>query len=260
MRTIYREKIYKCGKYIEINLYPAFKLPGQRNKKAKPSSKMQKRLNQKNAENNFIRVVNANFTPQDIKCELSYRDNPSDEAEAKRAFKNFIRRTNRLRKKLKLPKLKYAAVLERGSQKGRYHHHVIMSGGLSPQQIAELWGLGYVMKIQPLQFDECGICGIAKYMTKDRTGYRRWTGSKNLIHPQPDIRDGRLSQKLVRELAEDTENRRLYESVYEGYFLGQAEKVYNDVNGGVYLHIRMYKDGYIKRRERKRSNDIKKIV
>lgn len=263
MLSRYREKIYKCGDYLEVNLYPVFAPPGpKRKKRFKASTKTQERLNQKNAENKLSRLLNANFTGEDIKCELTYnlKNHPGSEEDAARELRNFLRRIKRYRKKKNLPELKYVSATEKGSRKGRYHHHIVMSGGLTPAEIAKIWGRGYVQKIQPLQFNECGIIGIAKYFPKipesgERLFYKRWNASKNLVHPEPEIIDARLPRKIVKELAADTENRRLFEKYYKGYFLGQAEAVYNDVNGGVYMIIRLHSKEaafYAGKRNRKR--------
>ena len=252
MLSKYREKIYECGDYTEVNIYPVFAPPGPRRKKRfRPTRETQERLNQKNAENKLARILNANFTEEDVKFELTYspEHHPTSEEEAAKELRNFLRRMKRLRKKKGLPDLKYITATERGQKKGRYHHHVVASGGLLPKEIAELWGRGYVQKIQPLQFDECGIMGIAKYFPKDqkrngeRLFYKRWNESKNLIHPEAQIRESILPGRTIEKLAKDTENRRLYEAVFKGFYLGQAEVVYNDVNGGIYLIVRLYKRG-----------------
>ena len=54
-------------------------------------------------------------------------------------------------------KIDLQAAIEKGTRTGRLHHHVVMSGGLLPRDIAIIWGKGYVNKIQPLQFNEFGI-------------------------------------------------------------------------------------------------------
>ncbi|OGO90325.1 MAG: hypothetical protein A2Y17_12210 [Clostridiales bacterium GWF2_38_85] len=243
MRCLYREKYYECGDYLEVNLFPAYKKAKQRNKKAKPTTEVQEKLNQTNAENKLVRLMNANFTADDIKCELSYDNSchPESDEQAARDLQNFLRRLKRFRNKQGLPELKYITATEKGTKKGRYHHHITISGGITPKQLAEIWGKGYVQKIQPLQFDECGIVGIAKYYPKEPIFFKRWNTSKNLVHPEPQRRDGRLSKKVVEELARDTENGREYEKYFDGYFFAQAHKLINDYNGGVYLQIRLYK-------------------
>ncbi len=243
MRCQYREKYYKCGSYMEVHIYPVFKTASHRKKKAKTTSEVMQKYNQSARENKLIRILNANFTEEDMQINLSYtNDNhPESDEQAIKEMQNFLKRLNYSREKNNLPKLKYVAVTEKGKRSGRYHHHLVISGGVSPAEIARIWGRGYVMT-NPLQFDETGLVGIAKYLIKNPIGTKkRWCESKGLIHPPAKTRDGRLSKRKVLELARDTENAREYEKYYEGYYLAEADKLLNDVNGGVYIHARFYK-------------------
>lgn len=244
MRCCYREKLYECGDYLESNIYPVYKSANSRGKKSKPTKEIQQKLNEINAENKFIRLCNANFTITDLKVELTYKNeyHPSDAREAERQLRNFLRRLKHYRKRNRLPELKYVAVTEQGSRKGRFHHHLIINGDISLRDLVSLWGKGRV-GINILQFNENGIADLARYMIKRSTASckKKWNASKNLIHPQPRKRDGRLSKRRVLELARDTENVREYEKLYEGYCFSEARKVYNDINGGVYIYARYYK-------------------
>jgi len=243
MRCLYREKYYECGDYLEVNVYPVFRKANQRTQKAKPTTEVQEKLNHTNAENKLVRLMNANFTPDDLQFDVTYAPEclPDSDEQAARELQNFIRRVKRYRKKHGMPDLKYIAVTEKGSKGGRYHHHLIISGGVDLRTLAEIWGRGYT-KAQPLQFDESGLVGKAKYLIKEPVCFgKRWNASKNLVHPQPQTRDGRLSHKKIAELARDTDNRLEYEKHYEGYYLAQAHRLHNDTNGGVYLHMRFYK-------------------
>lgn len=243
MRSKYREKYYKCRDYMELSLYPVYQAAGMRKKKAKPTSECQKKVNEMNSENKCIRLVHNNFTEEDMKVDLTYAKAhlPVDDEEAARELRNFFNRVKRYRKRIGLPELKYIAVTEKGKRTGRYHHHLIISGGLSPQEIINLWGKGYV-RTDGLQFNENGVSDLVKYLLKKPVASKkRWNSSKNLIHPQPRQRDGRLTKREVLELARDTENRREYEKHYEGYYLAEARTVYNDVNGGVYIYARFYR-------------------
>jgi hypothetical protein len=65
MRCRYREKIYKCGEYLEADIYPVFHQGGgksRRKARYKPTSAMQARLNQRRAERELTRLLNENFT------------------------------------------------------------------------------------------------------------------------------------------------------------------------------------------------------
>lgn len=261
MRCLYRERRYVCGDYLEVDLFPVFKPQKTRGRKAKPTSDVMQKLNEHNAEEKLIRLLNANFTGEDYEVHLTYIDEklPDTDDKARRDIQNYIRRVKLLRQRLGLPPLKYIAVQEGGNGK-RYHFHVTMSGGIDRDQIEELWGFGYA-NCRRLQFNENGVEGLARYVTKqfrakkEELAFRkRWTSSKNLIHPQPKDRDGRISSRRVEELATiDSENRTAWEKMYPGYFFSKSRPFYNEMNGGYYLHVKLYKIGtrFGKRRERK---------
>lgn len=243
MRSCYREKIYVCGDYLESHIYPVYKKALSRGKKSKPTKEVQQKLNEIHAENKFVRLCNANFTKYDLKIELTYKPecNPETEEEAARQLRNFLRRLKNYRIRNGLTELKYVAVTERGSRKGRFHHHLIINGDIPLADLIALWGRG-IVGTDILQFNENGIADLARYMIKRPiASTKKWNASKNLIHPQARTRDGRLSKRRVVELARDTENAREFEKLYEGYFFSEARKVYNDTNGGVYIYARYYK-------------------
>lgn len=255
MRSRYREKYYVCGDYMELSLYPVYKSAHHRRRKARPTRECQQKVNEMHSENKCIRLAHANFTAEDMKVDLTYDSKhlPVDDESAAKELANFFRRMKRYRSRQGLPELKYIAVTEKGKRTGRYHHHLIISGGLSPQEIISLWGKGYV-RTDGLQFNEDGIADLVKYILKKSVASgKRWNQSKNLIHPEPKQRDGRLSKRAVQELARDTENNREYEKHYEGYYLAGARRVYNDLNGGVYIYARFYKKEAEFCREKKRS-------
>lgn len=257
MRSKYREKYYVCGDYLELNIYPTYKTAQRRRRKARPTSECQKKVNEMQAENKCIRIVHQNFTGEDMKCDLTYdaKHLPLDDESAAKELANFFRRVKRFRKNKGLPELKYIAVTEKGKVSGRYHHHIIVNGGLTPQELVALWGRGYI-RTDCLQFNENGVADLVKYILKKSVASgKRWNQSKNLVHPEPKQRDGRLSKRAVLELARDTENSREYERYYEGYYLAEARRVYNDVNGGVYIYARFYRKeaAFCKEKKRNRS-------
>ena len=138
MRCLYRERRYHCGNYLEVDIFPVFQKQSGRGKKAKPTSEVQARLNEHNAEQKLIRILNANFTPEDIEIHLTYTDEnlPSTPEEAERDVANYLRRVKRLRKKLELPALKYVNVPGGGIGGTRFHFHITMSGGVFSEQMA----------------------------------------------------------------------------------------------------------------------------
>lgn len=294
MRRKYREKAYKCGEYLEVDVYPVFEVSGgkrTRRAKYKPTSAMQARLNQKHAERELVRILNDNFTERDISVTLTFRNGclPDTYEDAERLAKNFLRRLKRLRAKMGLPEMKY--VLIPGG--GRYHFHIPMSGGVDAVTIAKLWGLGYCNVIH-FQFNENGIEGHARYVAKQYEedeygggdlfsgfdvdfdtgeveelsvedkgvrgkrprGKRRYSCSKNIVRPEPECRDGRISAARAEELATvESGSRFVFEKLYPGYIFSECRAMYNEENGGYYLEVRMYKENasFLEDRKRFRS-------
>lgn len=275
MRKLYRHRLVYCGDYLEVDIFPVFKKStGKRNGKAKPTEAMQKELNKKNSVRKFIRMVNTNYTADDYRFDVTYRSEclPKSDEEAFRNQTNFLRRVKRIYKKAKI-EFKWVAVVEKSSR-GRYHHHFIISGGVSLRVLAECWGMG-LTQAKPLQFDENGIEGLARYITKDPIAYKRWSASRNLKKPIVVEKDGKLSAKAIEELchngnhlrddykrllvkyfdesaedeksaevinfAENVENyKKSCEKHFEGLNLSNAKHSYNPYNGGYYLELKMY--------------------
>ena len=50
MQRKYRQKKYHCGEYLEVVIYPVYAKAKGRGKRCKPTSEIQKRLNQRHAE------------------------------------------------------------------------------------------------------------------------------------------------------------------------------------------------------------------
>lgn len=261
MRTVYREKKYTCGEYLDVYIYPVFetgRTGGGKRAKKKPSTKAQKKLNQRHREEKLVRLLHTNFTPEDLEIHLTYKgEQPGSGEEAARNLRNYIRRMQRLRKKLGLPPLKYIAVTERGKRGGRYHHHITINGGIDRDALESMWEHGYANS-RRLQFTEDGLAGLGNYIVKSPVGKKAWTASKNLVDPEPRTRDGRISGSKARELAESLESGEKFakfERLYPGYLMSAAEAFHNDVNGGCYLVARFYrKDGkFIRPKQKKRE-------
>ena len=279
MKCLYREKIYRCGEYLEVEVFPVFKkASGGRRAKYKPTNEMQARLNQRRAERALIRILNGNFTEDDISVTLTFdaKSLPESYEDAEKAAKNFLRRVKRLRKKKGLPEIKY--VMIGGS--GRYHFHIPMSGGLGDKELAALWPYGYCNVIH-FRFNENGIEGHARYIANQfdedqyggedllsmfdideetgevienaecrmqnaksnrAKGKRRYSCSKNIVRPVAEERDGEITSSKVEELATvDSGSRRAFEKLYPGYCFSDCKPYYNSENGGYYLQVKMYR-------------------
>ena len=249
MRCRIREQIIESGQYAELKIYPVYgEAPkGGRRRRFRPTAEAQQRLNDWNSARHLAHLIEANFTEEDLWIHPTFRNEelPADDEAFKRLFRNFVRRLGRAYKKLGVA-LKYVAVLER-SDAGRYHIHMIVNKGLTPDVIRDIWGLGR-LSADPLEFTEYGLKGLADYMSKYRQITRRFLSSRNLTQPETRERDGRHSQREVRALARNPEDRAQWEALQPGYTFLDCRTFYNDVNGGVYICVRFWKPPRNKRR------------
>lgn len=240
-RYFIRQTVYVCGDYMDADIYPVFQPAGKRRKKCKPTSKIQEKLNQKNAEKRITRLVHKNFTKNDIALHLTYTTPPDSPEQAQRDLYNYIRRVKRARKKLGLPPLKYVSCTENGKRSGRVHHHLIISGGMDRDLLEELWGKGYANS-KRLQFGPDGVTGLAHYIVKDREFYKRWNCSKNLEQPVAQVIDRGITMDQVKEMEESIEKHQehvYFENMFQDYLLTDADFMRNGVNRGSYIHIEM---------------------
>lgn len=253
MRCTIKEKKYLCGEnYAEVYIHPVTKQPRGRSKRYKTTPEIQAKLNQINAERKIHRLVNTNFTSEDYKGELTYNEenHPDSVERVLKDWKNFIKRVSRARKKEGLEPVKYIMTIEKGTRKGRFHIHFIMSGGLKLSLIAQIWGMGYLRNFAPLQFDEHGAAGIAKYCAKQMVMGKRWSASKNLKKPEePPPNHNKYSHKQLERLVEDIEQgdyRSRLEKMYPGWKVASAEVSRNEVNRYDYIAVYLYRPQIMK--------------
>lgn len=214
MRTFVREKKIYCGQdFLEVDIYNYTAAEkenaahGRRSKKQVESTQKQIEWNDINAKRRFLQLVNTNFTAQDVHVTLTYKSEnlPPSLADAERELHNFLRRVVYCREKSGLPPLKYINIpvcvyKKDGITPARIHHHVIMSGGLSRDEIEDLWRkrrkkgqkkgdkIGYA-NADRLQPEESGFVALCEYLAKQAGGKKRWIPSKNLEKPEKEITD-----------------------------------------------------------------------
>jgi hypothetical protein len=276
MRCKYREQIHVCGQYLEADIFPVFhhgQKRGRRRARYQPTKEVQARLNQRNAERMLTRLLNLNFGKGDIELTLTYRDDtlPDTREEADKQVAAFIRRIKRKRARLGLDELKYVQIYGGG----RHHYHIVMNGGIPREDIEGMWGLGYANTKSLIPDPQYGFGGLAVYIAQQlidssefegedlfsmfdineetgelidrenavrKKGKRRWSCSKNLKRPEPEVHEGRISQRRIEELATfDSGTRLAWETLYPGYTFVDAMPYHNGENGGYYITVRMVK-------------------
>lgn len=258
----YRTKTTKAGRMLEFDIYPIF---GREQEKQARRAMMQvtpermRQVNLYNARRRIVQLANANFDERDLHLTLTYAQAP-DYAQAQKDVRNFLARLRRLRRKAKLPELKYIYAIEdnQAGRKTRLHVHMLLSGGISREAIEALWAKGYA-NADRLQPDENGLAAIARYIIKqgdsgETRGRRRWCASRNLRKPQVRVSDTKLSNSRVKRLARELpqEAREVLRRVYPGYEYVALEVHFSDRVDGVYIR------GTMRRIEREGSNGRKR--
>lgn len=262
VRSIYATKEIKAGDQLEVEIYPEF-TKKQRSEipeggKRKKDRKAQKNLNEKNSRKMCERVINANFTDRDIWATFTYTDEnmPTSMKEAQKNMQNYIRRLNYQRKKKGLQNTKYVYVTE-CSDRGRWHHHIVMDGDMDMDTVEGLWQLGKRNEVRRLQRDENGLVGMARYITKQKKPAKNkknksdqeevgkyqksWTPSKGLKKPEEKVNHYKTKQSHVDKIVtgKKTVEEHLTKWYGEGYEFAEAEIRYNTFNGRFYIYGRM---------------------
>lgn len=263
-KYIYATKEIRAGGQLEVEIYPEFargkagEIPdeGQLAKRRQA----QKNLNDKNSRKMCERLINENFTDGDVWATLTYSEEniPQSFREADKNMQNYIRRINYRRRKQGLGNTKYIYITER-SEKGRWHQHIIMDGGLDLDTIESCWKLGKRNNVRRTQRDEDGLVGMAKYLTKDKApgkGERQqdaeekhrkqWRASRGLKKPTVKVNHYKTKQRDVNAMA--TGNLKVEDHLKRWYPEGECTETqirYNHVNGKFYIYGRLR----IKRKE-----------
>ena len=241
----YRTKSIRSGSLLEVQAYP---MPGLRTEKAirrmEISREAQKRLNQRNAEKRLMRLAEANFDEHDyyFTGTVEGQELPSIDEMQKR-IRAFLRRWKRARERIGLTEHKYIYVIEgheEGDRKKRIHWHALLQGGLDRSICKALWDAGRARcdELDPRGKD--GLIPLARYMSKDPRGKRRWSASKGLKQPAVSVAEHKISARAVRRVCEDVAGRAAaLEKLYPGYDFIECEVRSNPIMPGVYLYAVM---------------------
>lgn len=241
MQCRYREKIVYAGDMAFGVVYPAYRKPGTRRGKYRVTSEVQQKLNDRKSRDRLTWLAHANFGKGDYALHLTYSDLPETEEQFEKDIKNYIQRLRRVYRKAGC-ELKYIYVLEY-SETGRAHVHMLVSGGVGRDLLEDTWGKGRA-NCDRLQFNECGIVDLSRYLLKENRGKgrRRWAGSKNLIRPVEKTNVHTWSRKQVKMVDELPNPHKMFADNYPGYWLAEFPSVYkNGFNGGYYVTFVLYR-------------------
>lgn len=271
-----REKKIYCGEeYLEVDIVPVTNIPEAGKKKKKESTQKQKNLNEKRSKRKFVQIANTNFGAGDLHLSLTYNKQhlPETLEDAERIVHNFLNKTKRKMKKETEQDLKYMLVTEYTPEDGereeavsedkrikavRIHHHIILNGGLSRDDLELMWSstrinwkkasdpeyrktvdsYGFV-NCDRLQPNENGIEGLVNYINKRKKGCKKWSTSMNLKKPKEKKNDHKFSFRKLRILAQTPEDKEYWRSMYKGYEPTMIDFQYNEHTGwSVYLKLK----------------------
>lgn len=272
-----RTKTIKAGPMVYVECFPVWDAKTAKAAKSEAQQerhrRAQEKLNEKNAQKRLTRLVNENFDKGDLILTQEYPKDagPKDEAQAMRDVQNYLRRVSRLREKKGLPPMKYIYVIEETHSPKygtRYHHHIIMSGGITREEAEEKWlkKHGGYCNTRNAQPDGKHLTGFALYLLRNkksrameadgknpqqRAMRRRWSCSKNLTDPdeRATTADKKISVRKAGRITETMENfdraKEIFEKLYPDCQLLEITAKRSRWTTGVYICAEM-------RREEKR--------
>lgn len=270
-KMVYALKEIRAGDQLEIEIYPQFKtmddVPPEGKIKKKDNSKAQRNLNDKNARKYVERLINENFTDNDLWITLTYDDEhipqDGDVDAAIRNMQNYIKRINYQRKKRGLGVAKYVIVnAYNPDEEIRWHHHIVMDGEMDMDTVEACWKQSSRNEVRRLQTDENGLSGMAHYIVEEKNrikSEKRWISSKGLVKPDTRVvhskqpEKGKGTYKKIRHYVDSMIKNQssIKEQMlkwFPEYDFTDSGVYYNDFNGLFYIKARMRK----KRRQKKR--------
>lgn len=241
-----KTRTIRSGSLTEVECYPVYAYPYRRElMKVKPTPEAMRAVNDRNARKRFERLAECNFQPgRDYALTLTYTDAPEDPERCRKDLTNYLARVNRARMKEGLERAKVIAVVEAG-KKGRLHHHLLISGGLTRDRMEALWGKGYA-NCDRIQDGPGGLTALARYMTKGfsakrERGRHRYYYSKNLRKPVETVSRSRISRRQAERIREDADvqGEIILRKLYPGQSLEELTVRQSEWLPGCYIYARM---------------------
>ncbi len=117
-------------------------------------------------------------------------------------------------------------------------------------EIEKLWKGGAYPQTRRLRVKEdCGLNGLAVYLSKGGKHEKMWGHSTNLKMPVPTVADRKLTPKQAAKLALDENGApAIFEKLYKGYNFRDIQIKRSEWVAGVYIYTQMYKKALPKRR------------
>lgn len=123
----------------------------------------------------------------------------------------------------------------------RVHHHVVMN--FQDRDIAEkLWKGGGRIQTRRLQPDDYGLEGLARYITKDPKGSKRYTCSRNLKQPKVYEAYSKFTKRRAEKVAMNLDGAKMFfENMYKTYVFNDIDIKYSEFVSGCYIYARLRK-------------------
>lgn len=222
---MHRKDVYRYGNYIEYE-YKFVGRYGAKGEKRAPRRKVtpeqMKKQNQRNRERTCLRLMRANFFPDDLWVTLKFpkgtRKSIDEVKKIRRDFFEALRRNYKKRKQ----ELKFIYRIEIGERGGIHFHFVVnrLEGGGpgADELIRALWLKYGTVHFAPM-YEEGGFKALAEYLVKPVpddviTGqltlfgeeeeakiFCRYGRSRNLLVPEPE--EHVYTRRTVRKLVEE---------------------------------------------------------
>lgn len=272
-----RTVTWRAGNLLEIACYPILRLGEavKREAKRRRSTPAMEKVNARNAERKIMRYIEANFTPEacvvtgtyaypangdyammDVKAmagEYEARKLPWEMERVRMDVRNWLGKLRRRVKQLggdPRRDFKWLIRIEEGKEPpipgipAKFHFHAVVEGpGLDSQTVKALWEEKHgTARVDGLCLNDDGAARLARYFTKQKSGGRWWSHSRNLIDPPPRVSDRKVSRRRLSRLAGDVmkDGREILEKLYPDYRLAEAPLVrYSDFVAGAYIYARM---------------------
>ena len=107
----------------------------------------------------------------------------------------------------------------------RVHHHVIISCGLSRDELFMLWKPGRI-NIDPLQGRKKNCADLVAYLAKNARQKKKWISSLGLCKPQEVSNDNKYTPRKIEKIARQPFDREYWEKVYPGWEITGTEDAY----------------------------------
>ena len=192
----YFKKVTKAGPYLKVETYYAMRdgrrLTRGKNRGVTPEDQ-QKRNDMRSAE--YLRqILYGSFTPR-VDYLATYTHGAAiTEEQAKKEGSELTKRLAKEFKRKGLPAPRWVRVTEK---QGQWHHHLIISAGLTLEEMQAVWGERGRFQLSTLDDGEQYYNLVTYLLAEEKEGAdgrnikpervkngRRWNGSRNLVRPE----------------------------------------------------------------------------